>query len=396
MPVNYPQIQQQLREKSGQAGERRAEFQRRRQQALDLLSAQAGDLDGQRQRVAQAASQDRNLRCAVPLDERLDTARPAPLVDEYPLLLAADGSQINPNRHDPVEFAVINVGLIRLAPGQPQAPQEYTATQLFIFEDLDGSQGGLTEELVALTRDLNERRELAERAAQETGGRPVLTLTDGPLELFREPKDDKRFEQRFKDYLDVLERLATMGVVTAGYVDKPRADLVVRLLELGMYPPEEMHRAGKERPLGGVRDIDLYPQLKPGERTPLFAIQSSSNERFSERMNGALGLCFFYLNAGREGHSWLARVEIPYWVSRQTGSVDLLHATLLQQARQMGARSYPYVLHRAHEIALVTFQEKQQIQLLIENELRRLGIEYGEQSHKQSGKDLQGRKRYGK
>ena len=395
MPVNYPQIQQQLRAKSGTASQRQAEFQRRRQQALELLHAQAGDLEALRQRVEQAAAQERSLRCALPLDENLDAARPAPQVNDYPLLLAADGSQVNPNRHDPVEFAVINIGLIRIAPGEGQAPQEYTASQLFIFGDLDGSQGPLTEELVALTRDLNERRELAERAAQEHGPRPVFTLTDGPLELYREPKDDARFEQRFKDYLAVLERLAQMSVVTAGYVDKPRADLVVRLLELGLYPPEEMQRAGKERPLGGVRDIDLYENLNPGERTPLFAIQSPTNERFRERMGGALGACFFYLNVGREGRPWLARVELPFWVSQRKESVDLLHASLLQQARQMGARAYPYALHRAHEIALVTFQEKQQIQLLIENELRRLGIKVGQKSNKQAGKDLPGRRSYG-
>ncbi len=395
MPVNYPQIQQQLRAKSGTASQRQAEFQRRRQQALELLHAQAGELEVLRQRVEQAAAQERSLRCALPLDEHLDSACPAPQVNDYPLLLAADGSQINPNRHDPVEFAVINIGLIRIAPGEGHAPQEHTASQLFIFEDLDGSQGPLTEELVALTRDLNERRELAERAAQEHGPRPVLTLTDGPLELYREPKDDARFEQRFKDYLAVLERLAQMSVVTAGYVDKPRADLVVRLLELGLYTAEEMQRAGKERPLAGVKDSDLYKDMiKPGERTPLFAIQSPSNERFRERMGGALGVCFFYLNVGREGSPWLARVELPAWVSQRKESVDLLHATLLQQARQMGSRAYPYALHRAHEIALVTFQEKQQIQLLIENELRRLGIEPGQQSYKQASKDLQGRRSY--
>ena len=395
MPVNFTQIQQQIRDKCRQAKGRQQEYLDRLDRARQLLQRHAADLEGLAERVQAAGEQDQRLRCAVPLREPLDSALPAPQVDAYPVLLAADGSQVNPNRHDPVEFAVVNIGLIRIAPGRGETPQETTSTELFLFEDLESSSGPLTEELVALTRDLYERRELAELAAREKDSPLVFTLTDGPLELFREPKGDERFDQRFKDYLDVLEKMASMSVVTAGYVDQPRADLVVRLLELTLFRRDELQRAGKERPLRGVRDQDLYRGLQPGERSAVFAIQSISGKPFRERLDGKLTPCFFYLNTGRVGHPWLARVEIPRWVAERAELVGLLQASLLAQSRQMGSKAYPYALHRAHEVALVTFQEKQQLQTMIENELRRQGVEPGEKSHKQSAKDLEGRRRYG-
>ena len=391
MPVNYQQVQQQVREQVKLAPALKEQLRERLQKARGLLSTHSNDLEYLQNKVKYAASRDKGLRCAVPLTEPLNLAASADAPAVYPLLLAADGSQINPNRHDAIEFGLINIGVIRITPVQAVTPSETTACELFLYQNPADNSGPLTEELVALKRDFKERKELASLAAAEPG--IVMTLTDGPLELFREPKGDASFDRLFEEYLDVMEILASMNTITAGYVDKPAADLVVRLLELTLYPDEELHKAGKERPLGGVRDIDLLQSvLTPGQRSAVFAIQSSSAEKFSKRIHGQMALHFFYLNVGRPDKPWLVRVELPAWVSRQAELVDLLHATLLQQCRQLGVKPYPYALHRAHEVALVSFQDKEQVQVLIEAELNRAGITSGEKSNKQSAKDLEGRK----
>ncbi|HEY4692694.1 MAG TPA: DNA double-strand break repair nuclease NurA [Bellilinea sp.] len=391
MPVNYQQVQQQVREQVKLAPARQKQQRERLEKARGLLARHAVDLQYLQDKVSQAAARDKSLRCAIPLSEPINLVKNAALPAVFPVLLAADGSQINPNRHDAVEFGLINIGVIRLQPVQALTPVEMTSCELFLYQSPENDSGPLTEELVALKRDFKERSELARLAAAEPG--VVLTLTDGPLELFREPKGDPRFDRLFEDYLDVMEVLASMNTVTAGYVDKPGADLVVRLLELTLYPDEELQKAGKERQLGGVRDIDLFRDtLQPAERSAIFAIQSSSAEKFSQRLNGHMALHFFYLNVGRVGRPWLVRVELPAWVSQQAELVDLLQATLLQQCRQMGIKAYPYALHRAHEVALVSFQDKQQLQVMIEAEMLRAGLEVGDKSYKQSHKDLEGRK----
>jgi hypothetical protein len=60
----------------------------------------------------------------------------------------------------------------------------------------------------------------------------------------------------------------------------------------------------------------------------------------------------------------------------------------------MGGRPFPYLLHRAHETAVVTFEERQQVTQMIAIELRGQQVEVGEVSYKQSQKDLPGRTRY--
>jgi hypothetical protein len=168
-------------------------------------------------------------------------------------------------------------------------------------------------------------------------------------------------------------------------VDRPRGDLVVRLLELVILERRgQLNKAGEEHPLRGVYDIHLFlPLLKPGERSAIFGIHSGSAKSF----RGRLALYFFYLNVGREGRPYLSRVEVPRWVAENQRLVDLLHACLLAQAHHLGARPYPYVLHRAHEIAVITFDEHQQLENMIIAELRRQGLPVDDRSNKQIAKD---------
>jgi hypothetical protein len=183
-------------------------------------------------------------------------------------------------------------------------------------------------------------------------------------------------------------------VITAGYVDKPSADLVVRLLEIAMADNEQIQKLREFHPLRGVSDRWLFgerekPLLPPGHRSAVFGIQSSSEKNYK----GALSLHFFYLNVGAEGHPWPVRVEIPKWVADDNEKLDLLHAVLVEQCRMMGSKPYPYLLHRAHETAVVKQEEKQQIEQLLMLELRKQNEDVEDGSYKQSAKDLQGRTR---
>ncbi len=393
MPVNYLQIQGQIQSKCQQAYQKQQVYQDRLERAKELLSRHAAELDDLRRRVEEAQHTDIALRCAVPLNELLNTAQDAPALSELPALLAADGSQVNPSRHDAVEFAVINTGLFRIQPGTSQTPTEEVETQLYLLEDLRNPTAPLTEEVVALRRDLTERRLLAERAASETA-QPVITLTDGPLELYREPRDNAQFEQLLSEYIRVLKTISNLRkdnqpkAVSAGYVDKPGSDLVVRLLELIAEPHLPAQETARSRPLSGVLDRVLFAGLlAPGQRSAIFAIQSSMAGRFAAYDPG-LQPCFFYLNVSHHPSvSWLARVEIPLQTAQQPHLVNALHSLLLQQCRQMGGKPYPYALHRAHEIALITRLEKEQIETMIARAMRAMGLEVGEKSYKQYHKD---------
>jgi hypothetical protein len=85
------------------------------------------------------------------------------------------------------------------------------------------------------------------------------------------------------------------------------------------------------------------------------------------------------------------------WVKRpvviENRSADSLHAVLVNQCRILGARTYPYLLHRAHETAVVTHRERDEVTNMIVLELRRRGIPVEGISQKQAAKNLGGRTR---
>jgi hypothetical protein len=66
----------------------------------------------------------------------------------------------------------------------------------------------------------------------------------------------------------------------------------------------------------------------------------------------------------------------------------------VHQCRAMGSRPYPYLLHRAHETALVSFQDRAQVNQMLAAERHRGGVPVDEASNKQSAKDLPGRTSY--
>jgi hypothetical protein len=182
--------------------------------------------------------------------------------------------------------------------------------------------------------------------------------------------------------------LQAKNVTVAGYVDKPGADLVVRTLEIATLAEEQLKDIREQHPLRGVTDRWLYAGiLKAGQRSGVFGLQSGSRAHYT----GDLALHFFYLNVGDENHPSLVRVEIPKWVADDKEKLNLLHAALLDQCRMMGTRPYPYILHRAHEIAVVKIDEKQQVEQMLELELRKAGGEVDEISAKQSAKELPGK-----
>jgi hypothetical protein len=192
-------------------------------------------------------------------------------------------------------------------------------------------------------------------------------------------------------YLDVLRSLNQLGVITGGYVDKPGADLVVRLLEVVSLSEAELPNVKESRPLQGVSEEDLFSGiLGSGERSAVFKIQSQSARNYP----GDLALHFFYLNVGLPEHPHLARVEVPKWVADDPSKLNSLHATLVEQCRIIGSRPYPYLLHRAHEVAVVSLEEKDQVTQMILLELRRRGAPVGDKSNKQFSKELSGRTRY--
>ncbi len=391
MPVDYQQVHARIKEIGAGAKERSKKLEEKRNNARDWLSSCANQLDVLRAKVNSAKAVDANIRCALPVNESLASHyRPAESVKEA-TLIAADGSQINPDRHAATLYSLINIGVVIFRSGSGDAPDVKTFTELNYGDDLYSNHGMINEDMIALGRDLSERKKLLELGLQYS--KPVVTFTDGPIELWgAEGSAQDEYRRNREKHLSILSQMQSENIITAGYIDKPAADLVTRLLEISKIQESEMKNVRDVHSLRGVTDRWLFgedgnPLLKKGERSAIFIIQSSSRNHYK----GKLEIHFFYLNVGTDKHPWIVRVEIPAWVAEDQEKVNLLHASLIAQCEIMGAKPYPYLLHRAHETALVKLQEKQQIEQMLIQELRNQDEELDEGSYKQSAKDLKGR-----
>jgi NurA domain len=388
MALNFQQVFDRIRAIGLGARARQQTQEALREKARSLLlewADKTGELNNKLERARQA---DPSLRCAIPLDgERLDAAFPAPAAQKSVTLLAADGSQILPDRHAALQYSLVNVGAIAMQSGSGQAPETFTDSHLLYGEELYTETGVVSGEAIEQRRDIAERRKLLELAPGYPA--PLLALTDGPVELWgAKGAGEDDYRKNLEIHKAILSQLQTRDVIVAGYVDKPGADLVIRALEIARFSTDEEYKEiRKLHSLRGVTDRWLYGFLPAGHRSAVFGLQSGSRTHYT----GDLALHFFYLNVDDTRHPWLVRVEIPKWVADNKEKLDLLHAALLEQCQIMGAKPYPYILHRAHEIAVVKFDEKAQVEQMLELELRQAGGEMDTESYKQSAKNLKGR-----
>jgi hypothetical protein len=385
MPINYLDIKNQLPEFCEHARLRQMTLSGLRQFALEQYSQLVKSPSEMNEVLRTAAKSNPMLRCAIPGNEPIQMVYPLPAVSFIGTILAADGSQVIPSRHHQVEFGAINVAAVSMQPGSGQAPKIVTRSRLLEMQDLIEDAGMASEGYIALLRDLEERKLSAEIAGKYEG--PVITLTDGGLELFREPGASRQYDQALEEYLEVLKEMAGRKILFAGYVDKPGSNLVVAMLDI------LLQSAGIHQHLEGLIDRSLFSEilLAPGSRSTVFGIQSSQSQKFQ----GELAVHFFFMNVNPSGTPKITRVEIPDWLAQEPAMIELLQSAIYQQCSASGA-AFPYLLHRAHEEAVIKFEDANRLEEIILSNLQNYQIGTGEKSGKQTLKDLPGRTRKGK
>ena len=371
MPVNYEQLRMQMKDAGRTLRLRHDAFKRAAERYEKQLRNEAESTDF-RERLDSASASKPEARCALPLNEPINAVHPQPALPGTQVrLLACDGSQISPSRHDEISFALINTAIVEYIARSGCTPRILTRTRLLPFDDLPN------ENPLGVQRDAAEKRFLAEIAAETGHNIPTFALCDGPLELFTDTPDMKGQELLKAEYLEALRQLAEARVPAAGYIDRPRSDLVLRMLSL-------LHGADPDADKAEANDSMIFSRLLgPGERSAVFGMNSRLNKELAEELR----LCFFYLNIGRPGHPYICRVELPAWAANDEIIPDLLHGTLLEQCQMLGGHPYPFILHRAHESAVITFAEKEEVKGMLLREMTVNGLTPPEKSNKQIAKD---------
>lgn len=290
----------------------------------------------------------------------------APPLPPAHVVVAADGSQIAPDRHEGVSSCwLLHIGRVFLPYGTQMRPRLEGRGEVLILEDEDGQD----EPEQAATRGLGARRfaremaalgELAAEAAET--GLPSVAFTDGSLiawTLYDEEGTDPAKQEGLEALQAALAQTQTLGVPVVGYVSQPGSRDVVNALRITLCPEESVNcercpYLKNEKPCAPIRratDAALFARLlAPGERSAVFT-SFGQKTGFSHILPMAYGashwIAFFYLNVGAE----IVRVEIPAWVTENPTLINLVHAVCLDQARK--GRGYPVALAEAHEQAVV-------------------------------------------
>ncbi len=359
-----------------QLGAETAQRQAERAAALPKAQAalhQAAGLDPSaiQQRIERAGDR---WRGASPGSEAWQISLPAPPLPPRWHAIGADGSQVYPDRHAAAQFCLVNVGSLCLTHGSGEAPVASSRPRLLFRQDeLTTTQGEAVDAaLVNGMRDVAEMTELAD-LAERFPAEPTLALLDNGLLLWLALQEFERrapeVDALLKHYLGQMDRLRRTQAALAGVIDRPRGTNLLRLVELCMLPPEQVNpESARLRRFPNLVDRDLLETLlPPGHRSAMFQVVSPLNAAFEARGHG---VHFFYLNTGYDGQ--IARVEVPAWVAEDADRLSCVHAGILEECRLTGI---PYVLVRAHELAVVTQHDRSALESLIAGALLRQGIE---------------------
>ena len=373
MPLDHINLQDQIHTFVKKEAVNHQQVEPQITRTLEVLGRFSKDIPGMKD-----AANNSKTRIAVPYTENPNAAFPPPSHAVPCNLVCTDGSQIYPDPNNEPVFALVNIGIITIPADSTQAVKPRIISKLYQREDLYKKNDLVSEDLVNLDRDVKEMESLQE-ACQELD-LPAIALRDGLMELYHEPRVDNEFQEKLTAYQDCLKKMKSAKVIPAGYVDSPRSQMVVALLRLCSETED------KERKIDPsflqIMDRQLFEQkLKSGERSAIF-------ENYLPTRLDAGKYYFFYLNVSSNEKPYIVRVEIPQWVADDPEGVNLLHFTLLKQCTIMGSRPYPYCLYRAHETALVSQQEKDELGKHLRSKMPNTDTSYKGISAKQSAKNL--------
>ncbi|NJN55266.1 MAG: DNA double-strand break repair nuclease NurA [Anaerolineae bacterium] len=347
-----------------------------------LLDRYATDWTAVRQALAEAneKADPKFYRSARPLNETepLNAAINAPEPPSRATIIAADGSQIRPDRHAAYLYYLINIGGVVYHHGSGHAPDQFSEPTLsYPQADAQEDKFDDTGGTVSIERDLAEIGMLAQKAAEyQTAVPPILTVLDQRLLYWPIGSAGVADNAAVTEWEASMTAIHQAGALLAGYIDGPATSYVVTLLrslEALNEPAFDWKSLGQRSANRGLTDAYLYSQLlQPGQRSKVFVTIAEQNHQVAARDQGN-EVCFFYLNASGYGRQ-MARVDIPMWVAQDEAKVTAVHALLVDQCQILG--DYPYVLARADETAVVSHRDQEQLNFMIDIIMERYEISH--------------------
>lgn len=289
------------------------------------------------------------LQTTLPLptwQDRIDDTVPVDKPIGQYHVIAIDGSQIYPDRHQGTSCFLINIGTVLLSYGLPGKNVELDSVPYVFLGDEDKAIEYASADYINLRREEFEFTAgcLLAKEKNKQQKAPLLLLWDGSLIFWHlEGKDPEMRTLFLTRYFSALYELYEAGIINASYISLPKNRELVNLLKVEL-SDGNLEQSDSYDSITHILDVhiaNLY--LKPGERTTIFKHRSKIASYYPE----SLQPYFFYLHTGFE----IVRVELPAWVAHDESTLDIISRIIYDQSSK--GRGYPVALAEAHEQAVV-------------------------------------------
>lgn len=261
-------------------------------------------------------------------------------------LIAVDGSQIYPDKHQGTQCFLINIGTVTLAynltmPGIKVTSHPTIFTNQTHQWDKESIQ---TVDMVNCKREELELKAGLELLKESSISKEQkLFLCDGSLIFWHlESKDTALKDYFLKAYCSILEELYKDNYLCAGYISLPKSKDLVNIVRAFLCNFKNPTSDNKQLPhtTDGVIMSNFLPK---GTRSALFKSASPITVLYPPH----LAPYFCYMNVGTE----IVRVELPSYIAHNTTAVATLCSIILDQVQK--GFGFPVGLAEAHEQAVV-------------------------------------------
>lgn len=375
--LDFAQLKRQVNEMAMEQALRREDIISKLREALGVLRQWAHRWEDVLSKVEASKTSWLLCRPKEALDSKLSVVGPIrPLT-----VIATDGSQIFPDRHEVALCYLINIGLVALHYRTGEQPLMQSRPLLHyreeeLYETWGGRKVLLNFDMVSVKRQLLEIEMLAELASSSPSDRARVALVDGSLIFWRlEGMPEDFVRSAISRLLAAFERLRECGIPVAGYISSPGSTDVVNALKVCLCPYEQAncdrceYKRNEMPPcarIDGITDALVFRQLlSEGEYTQPFGSASKILERYGEH-----AIRFTYINVGYE----VARVEVPDWVANSR-MMELVISTAFEQAQK--GNGYPVALAEAHEQAVIRGRDRELFFRMLEEAFVRHNIRVG-------------------
>lgn len=278
--------------------------------------------------------------------EPLETVKHCKKTTRSYRVIALDGSQVYPDKHQGFICYLINIGTVELSYGLANTSKPVVInTTPYLFSG-HNEEENLSADLVDSKRTELELAHAVTLAKTYQNSNSTLLLFDGSLVFWHLEAKTQELKERFLErYLELFEQLYKLRMPYVGYISLPKSKELINIVRNAQQNPViRKQLLIQEKTIEHLVDTDLAGFfLSPGARSGLYTATASIIEQYPQYLKP----CFVYLDTGYE----IARIEIPAWIAKNREQVDGLCAIIIDQAAK--GQGYPIALAEAHEAAVI-------------------------------------------